>query len=640
MARSAIDHRPRSAVLKWPAIRTGSLKAELLPALAAALLATAIGVWALQLWKTTLHIPIFVSPGDTLFNLIMIKDVIQHGWDLTNPSLGAPIGQEVFDYPALSGDSFYLVIIKALGIFSSNPAMVLNIFYLLCFPLIALTSFGTMRKLGVSAYPALVCAVLYAVLPFRFQSGEQHVFVSAYFTVPVSCYLVLVTFKGSEIFLRDGRHAGLRGYLTWRSAGLVAVFLVIGSADSYFALFTVALMVPAAILALLATRRPRPFLGAALAASVIIAAVALNGLPTIIYDAQHGSDTVATTRLPYESSLYGLSLASMVMPIEDNRIPLLANLTESYDTTTIIPKSTPGSEPTFTSLGLVGTLGLLWLLSVLGIHCLRREGAKPSDLRGVHAALGASLAFLIGTAGGLATLFAYVVTPQLHAPGRIYLFIAFFAMLGAALGLDRLHGRIVTRPRGQSAFIAILAILLLVGVLYQTSPAMIPNYPANTNYYNVRRAFAQGIESRVPGNGSIFEIPYVPFPQGVDPGKIAAYENLWGYIFSNRLRWSGGAMEGRRANWVPAFLDKPLAQVLAGVCALGFKGISVDTAGLPEEGAQIVPALTRALGVSPLRSAEGRFLFFDMANYNQRFRQQHSRAQIRAIAAAALNSQS
>jgi hypothetical protein len=640
MARSAIDHRPRSVVPKRPAIRAGSLKTELLPALGAALLATAIGVWALQLWKTTLHIPILVSPGDTLFNLIMIKDVIQHGWDLTNPSLGAPIGQEVFDYPALSGDSFYLVIIKALGIFSSNPAMVLNIFYLLCFPLIALTSFGVMRKLGISTYPALVCSVLYAVLPFRFDSGEQHVFVSAYFTVPVSCFLVLAMFRGSEIFVRDGRRAGLRGYMTWRSAGLVAVCLVIGSADNYFALFTVALMVPAAILAFLATHRPRPLLGAALAASIIIAAVALNGLPTIIYDAQHGSDTVATTRLPYESSLYGLSLASMVMPIEDNRISLLANLTERYDKTAIIPKSTPGSEATFTSLGLAGTLGLLWLLTVLSIHCVRRGGAKPSDLRGVHAALGASMAFLIGTVGGLATIFAYIVTPQLHAPGRIYLFIAFFAMFGAALGLDRLRSRIVTRPRGQGAFITILAILLLVGVLYQTSPAMIPDYSAGTAYYNVWHTFVQGIESQVPGNGSIFEIPYVPFPQGVDPGKVAAYENLWGYIFSNRLRWSGGAMEGRPANWVPAFLDKPLPQILAGVSALGFQGIYVDTAGLPEEGAQILPALTRALGVAPLKSAEGRFLFFDMSTYNQRFRQQHSTAQIHSIAAAALNSQS
>jgi phosphoglycerol transferase len=621
-------------------MRSSRLKPELLPALGAAVLATAIGIWTLQLWKTTLQVPILSNPGDELFNLLMIKDVIQHGWDLTNPSLGVPLGQEVYDFPALSGDSLYMVMIKALGVISSNPAVVINLFYLMGFPLIALTTFGVLRLLGISAGVAIVCAVLYAVLPFRFESSEQHVFLSSYFTVPISCYLVLAMLKGYELFAPDHRRRGWRAYVTWHSAAIVALCLVLGSADSYFALFTVALTVPAAILAFLGTRRPRPLLSGLLVASLIFGAAALNELPTVIYDAQHGPNTQASTRLPQESDIYGLSLANMVLPIEGNRIPLLANLANRYNSTVIVPKSSPGSEPTFTNLGLVGTFGLLWLLVVLGISCVRRERSTPTDHRGAQAAVGAGMAFLIGTVGGLATLFAYIVTPQFHAPARICLFIAFFAMFGAALALDQLRNRIATQRRGRGAFGALLIAVLVLGVLYQTSPGMVPPYALQNTTYRNQRQFTQAIESQVPGDASIFQMPYVPFPLGGGPGEILAYEDLYGYIFSNRLRWSGGAMEGRPTNWVPAFLNQPLPQVLAGVSALGFQGIYVDRDGYADHGGALLPALREALGVTPLMGEEGRLAFFNMASYNRRFRESHTPTEIARIATAALHGQS
>ncbi|HXN37961.1 MAG TPA: hypothetical protein VN892_07975 [Solirubrobacteraceae bacterium] len=616
--------------------RPSHLKKEILSALAAAVLASVLGVWALQLWKANLQVP-FQIGSDSFFNLIMIKDVITHGWDLTNPSLGAPFGEELYDFPAFSGDSLYLVMIKALGLFSDNPGVVVNVFFLLCFPLIAIAAYGVLRRLGISIGVAIVCAVLYALLPYRLGSFEFHLFLSSYFIVPICCYLILAVFSGNELFVRDPRRSGLRAYATKRVAGMIVVCLVIGSADNYFALFTVALAVPAGALAFLANRRPRALACALAAATIIAAAVALNALPTIIYHVRHGPDNVPTRRLPQEADVWSLTLANLVLPVEDSRIPWLASLTHRYDTTVQVPASSPPlSEPAWTNLGIVGTLGLVWLSIALVIHCLSAGRGKPIDPREIRAALGAGLAFLIGTVGGLATLFAYIVSPQLHAPVRIVVFIAFFAVFGAALGMDRLLGRIGRGRSGRGVSIALLVGVLAIGVLYQTSPGMALNYRAEIEEYNMRKQFVRAIEAQVPAGSSIFQLPYVPFPQGAYPPGIHEYENLYVYLVSNDLRWSGGAMEGRPTDWVPTFLHRPLAQILEGVSAVGFQGLYVEPAGIAEANA-VLRSLSNALGVAPLISPDGRLVFFDMAGYNRRLRERDSPAQIATIATAALH---
>jgi hypothetical protein len=610
------------------------LRAELLPALGAAALASAIGIWALQLWKANLRVPLVIG-GDSTFPLLVTKDIITHGWDLTNPNLGAPFGQELYDYPATSGDSLYLAIIRVLGIPFGNPAVVLNIFFLLGFPLIAAVAYGVLRKLNISVGVAVVCATLYAVLPFHFGSSETHVFLSSYFVVPVCCYLILAMFDGRELFARDCRRSGLHAYLTLRSAAVVALCVVLGSSDNYFALFTVALMAPAAILSFLATRRPRPLVYALVAVSIILGTVALNGLPTIVYVAEHGRDTVPGHRLAQETEAWGLSLATLVLPIEGDRIPPLAHLAQRYSSTTLIPRSGPTSEPSWTNLGFVGTLGLLWLMVALAIRCVVGESTRTTDLRAPRAALAAGMAFLIGTVGGLGTLFAYVINPQLHAPGRICVFIAFFALFGAALGLDGLRRRLDAHRRGRMAFTAMLAVVLLVGVLSQTSPTMVPEYTAAAARYESDGAFVRAIEAQLPGDASIFQLPYVPFPEGADPGHVGEYEDLFDSLHSNRLRWSGGAMEGRPTDWVPAFVKKPLPQILEGVAAIGFSGLYVDREGVAK-GASLLSVLSRKLGVAPLTSGHGRFAFFNMTAYDRSFHEQYSAAQIAGIAQAAL----
>jgi phosphoglycerol transferase len=103
----------------------------------------------MQLWRANLWMP-FTLGGDAPYYLMVIKGILLHGWWLENPDLGAPFGQELYDFPFLAHDGFHLVLIKMLGLLSSDPVFVANVFFLLSFPLVALVAFLVLRQLGIS----------------------------------------------------------------------------------------------------------------------------------------------------------------------------------------------------------------------------------------------------------------------------------------------------------------------------------------------------------------------------------------------------------------------------------------------------------------------------------------------------------
>jgi hypothetical protein len=78
-ARPARRNARYARALAWP------LAVFVANAVAAAVL--------LRLWEADMRLA-FNYYGDELFSLMTIKDVIDNGWFLTNPDIGAPLGQQ------------------------------------------------------------------------------------------------------------------------------------------------------------------------------------------------------------------------------------------------------------------------------------------------------------------------------------------------------------------------------------------------------------------------------------------------------------------------------------------------------------------------------------------------------------------
>jgi phosphoglycerol transferase len=604
---------------------------DVVVAIATALLALAAAAWVLRLWRGDLAVP-FSYQFDALQHAMFVKGVLDHGWYVVNNSLGAPFGQELYDFPQ-NGDNLQLLIIKALGLFSGNFAVVLNLYFLLTFPLIALAAYVVLRRLGASPAVAAVCAVLYAMLPYHFARRELHLFLSGYFAVPLGAYLVLATFSGTPLFTRRA-NGGRPRWASRRTVLTLAACAVLGSASVYYAGFTVVLLVAAGVVAVTARRDGRALKGA-LGATVAIAVVlAINFSPVALYRIDHGGNPEVAHRRAAEAERYQLRFSQLVLPANDHRVGFLARAKRRYVQTT--PTSNPFNESYSSALGLVATIGFLWLLLVALLTLVASARRMAIDERFRNASAATIIAFLLATLGGVSTLINYWLTPQLRAWNRMSVFIAFFSLVAVALLLDRLRRRMGPAPGRRALFGAALAAILLVGVLDQTTQQDVPAYRATAAQFRSDGALVAAIERRLPRDARVFQLPYQGFPESRPIQRMTNYDQVRGYLHSHDLRWSYGAMQGRPADWAEDLADKPASVVVPAVAASGFDGIWVDRFGYSAGGGAISAALRALTGVAPLRSPNGRQEFFDLRPYAAALRVQHSRAELRNLRDAVL----
>ena len=84
----------------------------------AALAAGLSGLFALLVlrpWRGALDVPYSYAADGNIYHSY-VKGVVDHGWFWHIPSLGAPAGQQLFDYPGLGGDLLNVLLMKAIAL--------------------------------------------------------------------------------------------------------------------------------------------------------------------------------------------------------------------------------------------------------------------------------------------------------------------------------------------------------------------------------------------------------------------------------------------------------------------------------------------------------------------------------------------
>jgi phosphoglycerol transferase len=555
-----------------------SSRRALVEAIAAPALALLIACLVLEVWNADLHVP-FDYSGDAAFTAAVVKNAVDDGALWTNDELGAPRGQELYDFPVFAGDNAQLAMVRAIGLVVRDPIVALNLFYLLTFALAALTAWAVLRRLQVGLPAALAASVLYALLPYHFLRGEDHLFLAAYWAVPLGCFVVLSVLADAPLV------TPLRSRST---LAIVAACLVIGSAAVYYAAFTLVLLAVAAALAALARRSARPLVTAAVLGGAIVAALVVNFAPAVVDRVREGSNP-AVERFAFETEVFSLRPLQLVLPIPDHRLDFLGDLTERYE------KQIGVTEASFAALGVVGAVGLLVLLVTLLVAAVR-PGPPAGDPLLRYAAVSALVALLFGMTGGLAPVVSYLISPQLHAWNRISVFIAFFALLAVALLVDRLRGPVVW---------AVAAVLVIVGAFDQTSGAMTPRYATVEREWKNDGAWVADVDSALPENATILELPYVPFPSSPPVGRMVDYDHVRPYLHSDDLRWSYGAMKGR-----PEDVGDDLDDHVREAASFGYDAVMVDRFGYTDNGAAVEAELRAIAKGAPIESSDGRRVLY------------------------------
>jgi phosphoglycerol transferase len=541
--------------------------------------------WVMQLWRADFKVP-FMYFVDSLFYNIATKGTIEHGWWLHNQSLGAPAGLTFEGYPAL--ENFHWAVIKLISLFTADHALVLNIFYLLTFPLTAITSFYFLRHFKFSFGTALVVSLLYSFLPYHFFQS-YHLMMAAYYLVPLMVLVIM------WICLEDR----LQGR---KAIASIAICLIAGSCGVYYPYFFCFLLLAAGLFSSWNRCSYAPLVAALVLAGVVAGTLVINHLPTIIYQRTHGSAAMGS-RSVGDAEIMGLKITQLLLPIGGHRNEKLAALKHRYNLGPLI------NENDTSSLGIVGSIGFLLLLGA--IFSRQKMPGLLQALSGSNLA-----AVLLGTIGGLGVLFNLLVSPQIRAYTRISVFIAFFSLIGVAWLLDTLFKKLSTPPLRVVYHVG-LAVVLVVGVLDQTTTTFffVPEYEKNKRDYESDADFVSRIEASLPPHAMVFQLPYMPFPESPPLHQMRAYEHYKAYLHSKTLRWSYGVPPGEQQDkWQQSVAAQPPPELLNSVRAAGFSGIYVNLDGYEDRGAKLKGELTSALGVEPIVNREGNLVFFNLDN--------------------------
>lgn len=573
--------------------------------------------WIMQLWRADLRIP-FTYTGDSYVYSMFIKGIVDNGWYYHNPAVGAPTGLEMYDFPL--PDNFHFLTLKLLALFTSDHALILNLFFLLTFPLTTLTSLFTFRQFSISYLPSLVGSLLYTFTPYHFFRGEGHLFYSAYYMVPLMVLIVLWIYSGKLQLIKRNAETG-RPSLNFRNGKVIFAFVVaiiIGSSGAYYSFFGCFLMLVAAVLAFIRNRDRYPIVNAIILTAVISLTIFANLAPSLLYVRKHGNPQ-SMPRSAGEAERFGLKIAQLLLPITAHRVPFMARLKHDYSHAPLT------NENNNSSLGLAGAAGFVLLLGVLFTYRRAEDDPEdPVDLLPTLSKLNLA-ALLLATIGGFGSLFALVISPHIRSYNRISVYVAFFSLFAIVLVLEWIAQRKVRTNNGRIIFAVALVVLLVLGVLDQTGKHFVPNYAGLREEYGDNREFIARVEQTVPNSSMVFQLPYIPFPEHPPVHKMLDYDHLRAYLQSKSLRWSYGAIRGRYGDeWQKSVSLLPVPEFLENLSLAGFNGVYVDRNGYEDKGAKIESELTKLLGTTPVTNHTERFAFYPMLEYNKQVRQKYS----------------
>lgn len=572
-----------------------------------ALVACVILTVVLQLWRMNWHIPLYFS-GDAVFTGSSIKAMIENGWFWFNPHVGAPGVSNMLDYPA--ADTFHWVVLKAISLVAGDWAATLNAFYLLGFPVTSVVALWAFRRLGLTTPTAFAMSLLYAFLPYHTLRAEAHLFLGAYYAIPLVLVVCIELFGDAPPMVSAGSADRPRIDFKSKSSWLVLTLcVVIGSSGVYYAVFTCFFLAIAALIGWWRSGERVRLVVAAVLVGVIGLTVAVNLAPYVWYRMQAGPNTAGVERGIAGGEIYSLRPAQLVLPVSNHRIGVLAYVNQGY--THVLDSIAPVlvNESSTAALGIIGAVGLMFLLLVLLLG-LRPNAPPASDalrIGGVASLAGAAI--LLASSGGFGTILA-VVLPQIRAYNRISVFVAFLALFGAGVLLDRLTGRVGARSR-QWAVPIVIVLVVAVGTLDQTTAEMVPHYDTTAVTWATNEAFISSIEAGLPDGAKVLQLPYVQFPESPGIEKMYDYDHFRPYMQSSKIHWSYGAVKGRPdAQFNESVAALPAAQLVDKAKGAGFAGVWVDTSGYADRGKALGADLSAATGSSARRSGDGRYLFY------------------------------
>lgn len=584
----------------------------------------------MHLWQWDLSIPLVYleKNGDETWQLILTKMLIDTGWILDNPFLGAPDASHWYSNAAAQASALHSILMLGLSKLSHDPVKVQQIYYLLNFALISLASFFSCRLLGLTRLPAFCIGILFSLLGYRF-NFIIYSFLSNYFTVPLALVAVfwIMTGEFSKFFSNTAKASktALKETLSSSKFFLGLFFIVlIAISDGYYAFFTLLLLGFATVVRALSgdMKQPASLLVPMIYIATLMTVALVLAWPIGVYKSNHpeeftpnGVEDPALVKHPFEAEVYSTSFKLLISPPRNHRVESLANLGQkiiqtSYDARLF--KSGGTSAP----LGILGSIIFVTALTLLAVPALRRvannrtlnnDPAPEGEL--VWAAIALSLfIFLCSITGGIGTLIA-LVFPDIRAYDRFPIFLIFVLYVGAGAAVTAA----LKRARGRRWWILVsLIALITILSLYDQMPQDAAKGSAGVrSRFLAEKNFVKTIEEELAPGAMVYQYPYSQYLTDSVYYGWGGWGHVRLYLHSAALRWSNGASKNSPVdNWHFRLSHLPIEQLLTEVQAAGFNGFVIDRAVVKqEEYEKVRQALIKQTGSAPIEDEASKLAF-------------------------------
>lgn len=529
----------------------------------------------LRLDAIDLHAPLEYD-RDVLLILPMVKATLERGFGghWRNERLGYPGIQELHDFPVI--DHLHFAIIWVLGKVLPDCVVVYNAYFLLTWPITALTAMFALRVLKLTLPMAAVGGLLFAFTPYHYLRGENHFFLAAYWMIPLTWLPALAICQGNLPFFRRlpcGRYQPALLHLATLWQVLLAA--ATASAGAYYAFFACAIYGFIGVYAWVAGSTWKAAASAAVLIGLVGGFGVVNHMPAFAFEAEHGKNS-ATVRDASEAEFYGLKIAQLILPTDGHNVTLFSQIKCRYND----PIRLLNNENSCSTLGLIGSVGLMWLLISLLLPIRR---GWP------HTPLAAIVGFIIlyATVGGFSSVFNLLVFDQVRCPNRLSIYLVFICLFAALWPLDRF---LVTRTGwARRLRYPAIAAMALLGIIDQTPTAwftsdIVEFIQKDADRFKADRRFFGQIDEWMPSGSKIFMVPYITYPETPPRFSLGTYEHIRGYLLTNGLVLSYGGVKNREADmWYEQVAHRSRDELLRRVVVRGFDGLFVDKRGFEIE---------------------------------------------------------
>ena len=497
----------------------------------------------------------------------------------------------------------------------------INLMIMLTFPLVAALAVWALRLTGLRGPVAIALAVAFTMIPFHWGRSLGHMYLATLYSAVTGLLIVLLVGSGRWESMWSGVRRRWSGVVV-----MAALVIVTAWTGVYYVAFTLLLGLVALAWRLANGARWRTLAMDVLPFAAIGGLAVVGFLPSLLTIRADPPLIPLGERTPIESVTFAGNLAFALLPVPQSQLPGLSSYNAAvYEAMQTAPW---GESTALTNFGTWITTAAL-LVFIIGLIIRTRRPQLVDDAASATAAPQAPLAtpgFILALIGwtllffvpwGLNYLFAGVVSAQIRGWNRLVPLLLLLFILGAAAVLAQTSWRRWSMRMLVALPVAI--VILAVTAVDAVAPFREP-YATNVAMASAQSQaaaqYATDLNTAIPENCAVLQLPYVPYPEAGDTRGMPDYEHFWTALANHDKSFTYGAVRATDASvWASQLPMVPSDATVELLRQAGFCAIHVDSRGYyAEEIGPVLENLNSRFGAPVASAVDGQWQAFAMGS--------------------------